>query len=144
MENSKTQTFNFDPPNNKTTLEEFDENLYQDLDDDDCEDNSYLTSDDSTIDGDRDWEDENFEIEEIIGLDATGAVCASAKTGLGVKEILEQIVYNIPSPIEQQLISDDEISESDESSEGYRECDCDYYQKLRLLYKISKYSYHKC
>ena len=39
------------------------------------------------------------EIEEIIGLDATGAVCASAKTGLGVKEILEQIVYNIPSPI---------------------------------------------
>ncbi|HBW85025.1 MAG TPA: elongation factor 4 [Gammaproteobacteria bacterium] len=38
------------------------------------------------------------EIEEIIGLDASGAVCASAKTGLGIHDILEQIVENIPAP----------------------------------------------
>jgi len=38
------------------------------------------------------------EIEEIIGLDATEAVCASAKTGLGIQDILEQIVRNVPAP----------------------------------------------
>ena len=38
------------------------------------------------------------EIEEIIGLDASEAVCASAKTGMGIKEILEQIVQKVPSP----------------------------------------------
>ena len=38
--------------NNKTSLEEFDKNLYQDFDDDDDgEYKSYQTSDDSTIDG---------------------------------------------------------------------------------------------
>jgi len=38
------------------------------------------------------------EIEEIIGLDASEAVCASAKTGMGIKEILEQIVQKVPPP----------------------------------------------
>lgn len=38
------------------------------------------------------------EIEEIIGLDASDAVMASAKTGLGVEDILEQIVAKIPPP----------------------------------------------
>ena len=38
------------------------------------------------------------EIEEIIGIDAQDAVCASAKTGLGIGEILEQIITKIPSP----------------------------------------------
>ena len=38
------------------------------------------------------------EIEEIIGLDASDAVLASAKTGLGVEDILEQIVAKIPPP----------------------------------------------
>ena len=38
------------------------------------------------------------EIEDIIGLDATEAVCASAKTGLGIQDILEQIVHNVPAP----------------------------------------------
>ena len=38
------------------------------------------------------------EIEEIIGIDATEAVEASAKAGIGVKEILEQIVETIPPP----------------------------------------------
>jgi len=38
------------------------------------------------------------EIEEIIGLDASEAVMASAKTGLGVEEVLEEIVKKIPPP----------------------------------------------
>ncbi|MHB9094879.1 MAG: translation elongation factor 4 [Eubacteriales bacterium] len=38
------------------------------------------------------------EIEDIIGLDASDAVLASAKEGLGIKEILEQIVEKIPPP----------------------------------------------
>lgn len=39
------------------------------------------------------------EIEEIIGIDASDAVCASAKTGLGINEILEQIIAKIPPPV---------------------------------------------
>jgi GTP-binding protein LepA len=38
------------------------------------------------------------EIEEIIGLDASEAVCASAKTGLGITEILEEIIKKVPPP----------------------------------------------
>src|SRR5215216_1596012 len=38
------------------------------------------------------------EIEEIIGLDASGAVLASAKTGIGVDEVLQAIVDKIPPP----------------------------------------------
>ena len=38
------------------------------------------------------------EIEEVIGLDASDAVLASAKTGLGIDEILEAIVARIPAP----------------------------------------------
>src|SRR6185369_8442331 len=38
------------------------------------------------------------EIEEIIGLDASGAVLASAKTGLGIEEVLDAIVERIPPP----------------------------------------------
>ncbi len=38
------------------------------------------------------------EIEEMIGLDASTAVRASAKTGVGIQEILEQIVAQIPAP----------------------------------------------
>ncbi|MCI5105202.1 MAG: translation elongation factor 4 [Pseudomonadales bacterium] len=38
------------------------------------------------------------EIEEIIGLDASEAVLASAKTGEGIEEILEQIVARVPAP----------------------------------------------
>jgi GTP-binding protein LepA len=40
------------------------------------------------------------EIEEIIGLDCSGAILASAKEGLGIDEILESIVHLIPSPID--------------------------------------------
>ncbi len=38
------------------------------------------------------------EIENVIGLDASEAVHASAKEGLGIKEILEEIVKKIPAP----------------------------------------------
>ncbi|MBI4695968.1 MAG: elongation factor 4 [Gammaproteobacteria bacterium] len=38
------------------------------------------------------------EIENIIGIDATDAVLVSAKTGLGVPELLERIVDRIPPP----------------------------------------------
>lgn len=38
------------------------------------------------------------EIEEIIGIDATDAVQVSAKTGLGVDNILEMLVQKIPPP----------------------------------------------
>src|SRR5947207_7786075 len=38
------------------------------------------------------------EIEEIIGLDASGAVLASAKTGVGIEEVLQALVDKIPPP----------------------------------------------
>lgn len=38
------------------------------------------------------------EIEDIIGLDASDAVLASAKAGIGIGEILEQIVAKVPAP----------------------------------------------
>lgn len=38
------------------------------------------------------------EIEDVIGIDATEAVRASAKTGLGIDEILEEIVQKVPAP----------------------------------------------
>ena len=38
------------------------------------------------------------EIEDVIGLDASDAVAASAKTGMGIDEILEAIVAKIPPP----------------------------------------------
>ena len=38
------------------------------------------------------------EIEEVIGLDASEAVLASAKAGIGIEDILEQIVEKVPAP----------------------------------------------
>ena len=38
------------------------------------------------------------EIEEIIGIDATGAARVSAKTGEGVPELLETLMHRIPAP----------------------------------------------
>ncbi len=38
------------------------------------------------------------EIEDVIGIDATDAVLASAKTGLGVDDILEAVIARIPPP----------------------------------------------
>lgn len=39
-----------------------------------------------------------MEIEDIIGIDASEAVHASAKAGIGIDEILEQIVEKVPAP----------------------------------------------
>lgn len=39
------------------------------------------------------------EIEDIIGIDASEAVFASAKAGIGIEEILEQIVEKVPAPL---------------------------------------------
>ncbi|WP_375179141.1 translation elongation factor 4, partial [Enterococcus rotai] len=38
------------------------------------------------------------EIEDVIGIDASDAVLASAKAGIGIEEILEQIVDLVPAP----------------------------------------------
>ena len=38
------------------------------------------------------------QIEDIVGLDASGAILASAKEGIGVKEILEAIIHRLPTP----------------------------------------------
>lgn len=39
------------------------------------------------------------EIEEIIGIEATDAVRCSAKSGLGVEDVLEELVRRIPPPV---------------------------------------------
>lgn len=38
------------------------------------------------------------EVEDVIGLDASEAVLASAKAGIGIEDILEQIVEKVPAP----------------------------------------------
>lgn len=42
------------------------------------------------------------QIEDSIGLDATHAILASAKEGIGIEEILEAVVKNIPPPEEKK------------------------------------------
>jgi len=39
------------------------------------------------------------EIEDVIGIDATDAVTCSAKTGLGVHEVIEEMIRRVPPPI---------------------------------------------
>ena len=38
------------------------------------------------------------QIEEVIGIDASDAVMISAKTGLGIEDVLEAIVHRLPAP----------------------------------------------
>ncbi len=38
------------------------------------------------------------QIADVIGLDASGAVCVSGKTGAGVPDLLEEIVQKLPAP----------------------------------------------
>jgi GTP-binding protein LepA len=45
-----------------------------------------------------DVEETKKQIEDVIGLDSSGAIPASAKAGIGTKEILESIVKNVPAP----------------------------------------------
>ena len=45
-----------------------------------------------------DPENAKQEIEEVIGIDATDAIPCSAKTGMGIDDILEAVVARIPSP----------------------------------------------
>ncbi|MBM3191265.1 MAG: elongation factor 4 [Chlamydiae bacterium] len=42
------------------------------------------------------------QIEDVIGLEASNAILCSAKTGLGVDQILERILCNIPCPKEPE------------------------------------------
>lgn len=42
------------------------------------------------------------QIEDVIGLDASDAVCCSAKSGIGIDEILERIITQVPPPKEPQ------------------------------------------
>jgi GTP-binding protein LepA len=43
-------------------------------------------------------EETKRQIEDIVGLDASGAILASAKAGIGVGDILEAIVHRLPAP----------------------------------------------
>jgi GTP-binding protein LepA len=38
------------------------------------------------------------EIEDVIGIDASGAIPCSAKTGMGLDEILEAVIHRMPAP----------------------------------------------
>ncbi|MDD9951463.1 MAG: translation elongation factor 4 [Zetaproteobacteria bacterium] len=41
------------------------------------------------------------EIEEELAIEATEAICVSAKTGVGVRQLLEAIVERIPAPVDR-------------------------------------------
>jgi len=45
-----------------------------------------------------DPENAKVEIEDVIGIDATHAIACSAKTGMGIDDILEAVVARIPAP----------------------------------------------
>ncbi|MBL6427024.1 MAG: elongation factor 4 [Maritimibacter sp.] len=38
------------------------------------------------------------QVEDVIGIDASGAIAVSAKTGEGIREVLEAIVHRLPAP----------------------------------------------
>jgi GTP-binding protein LepA len=46
-----------------------------------------------------DPENAKRQIEEVIGIDASGSILASAKDGRGIEEILEAVVQRVPPPV---------------------------------------------
>lgn len=42
------------------------------------------------------------QIEDVIGLDASHAICCSAKSGIGIEDILERILTDVPHPKEPE------------------------------------------
>lgn len=42
------------------------------------------------------------QIEDVIGLDASNAICASAKTGVGIEDMLERLITEVPHPKEPE------------------------------------------
>jgi len=38
------------------------------------------------------------QVEDVIGIDASGAIAVSAKTGVGIHEVLEAVVHHLPAP----------------------------------------------
>jgi len=44
------------------------------------------------------------QIEDVIGIDASGAVLCSAKTGLGIHDVLEAIVTRLPAPVGDEAV----------------------------------------
>src|SRR5471030_3255023 len=42
------------------------------------------------------------QIEDFIGLDASDAICCSAKSGIGIEDILERILIKVPHPKEPE------------------------------------------
>lgn len=40
------------------------------------------------------------QIEDVIGLDTSNAICCSAKSGVGIDQILERIIHSVPPPKE--------------------------------------------
>lgn len=51
-----------------------------------------------------DPENAKHEIEDFIGIDASDALLASGKTGIGVDEILEAVIHRIPPPIDNDSL----------------------------------------
>ncbi|MDR1207999.1 MAG: translation elongation factor 4 [Holosporales bacterium] len=49
------------------------------------------------------------QIEEVTGLDTSNAVMISAKTGLGIKDVLEAIVHKLPPPSVSEVDIGDQI-----------------------------------
>ncbi len=50
-----------------------------------------------------DIEKVKHEIEHIIGIDCSNAICVSAKTGIGIKELIEAIITKIPAPKDNDI-----------------------------------------
>jgi GTP-binding protein LepA len=49
------------------------------------------------------------QIEEVTGLDTSNAIMISAKTGIGIKDVLEAIVHRLPAPSVTEIDTGDKI-----------------------------------